>query len=506
MEASETTPYVVKTSLRVGAMWIRPLVEKLVQLRSSVEAHGNLVFTLALLGRFEAGLPLTANFVSQGFIGACLRSVCVRHGELRPAVVEFAHPETLDALRATQHTVTTPMEEFHNTTGLTQTLNSAARRFRAVLVTNLFLRISGWQLRTLRLQLRCTGAKHTKVVENYLVRALQRHVNGAKLLDPAAYKSPAIQKLQLLEDMDCLAIIHLHRQTLLSPDLRDAQGTAAHDPENLGLLHNELVTRKPHLYVAYGLELQRLCETLLVEQHDRDLEREPGSRPQAPFHVIPQLCVKTRSVTFGAQQLAEFAKHFVSLDPRATELFSASDFPSKSQRQQTSTANWSQAIAKLLRAEQTELSRFAALPPERQEQQQLSHSKKLEKLRGQRQAKGAKVETTQATAEKQTLKRKRESEEPQPASKRRKTTPKPFALAKVPRSTWLRAFDNKLIAAKLFAVPLHLAKRWSGTVTTDGVVACWHLERPSSVPRRPNKLRTNTRRAPKRPRYPTRLV
>jgi hypothetical protein len=84
--------YVVKTALKVGADWLRPLVEQVVRLRSEVEAHGNLVFTLTLLKRAESKQPITAEFVSQGFLGACMRAVTVRRADQRkPDVVEFTH-------------------------------------------------------------------------------------------------------------------------------------------------------------------------------------------------------------------------------------------------------------------------------------------------------------------------------------------------------------------------------------------------------------------------------
>jgi hypothetical protein len=63
--------YVVKTALKMGADWVRPLVEQVIRLRSEVEAHGNLVFTLTLLKRAESKQPITAEFVSQGYLGAC---------------------------------------------------------------------------------------------------------------------------------------------------------------------------------------------------------------------------------------------------------------------------------------------------------------------------------------------------------------------------------------------------------------------------------------------------
>ena len=70
--------YVVVTALKVRTPFIRQTVESIVQSRSRIESYGNAVFTLMLLQRFESNNKITAEFVSQSAIGACMRSVCIR--------------------------------------------------------------------------------------------------------------------------------------------------------------------------------------------------------------------------------------------------------------------------------------------------------------------------------------------------------------------------------------------------------------------------------------------
>jgi hypothetical protein len=122
--------YVVKTALQVGADWLRPLVEQVVRLRSEVEARGNLVFTLTLLKRAESKQPITAEFVSQGFLGACMRAVTVRRAISASRTPWSLHTYTvvLPDLRAAQQTVTRSMTAFHNSKGLTQTFDLFVRR------------------------------------------------------------------------------------------------------------------------------------------------------------------------------------------------------------------------------------------------------------------------------------------------------------------------------------------------------------------------------------------
>jgi hypothetical protein len=545
--------YVVKTALKVGADWLRPLVEQVVRLRSEVEAHGNLVFTLTLLKRAESKQPITAEFVSQGFIGACMRAVTVRRADQRkPDVVEFTHTVVLPDLRAAQQTVIRSMTAFHNSKGLTETLNAAARRYRTVLVTNVCLRIEGWQKSTLRLQLRAAdaadGAKPcTKVLETFRVRALQRHINRAKLLDPAAYKSPSIQVWTLQADRACLAVLRVHQQELLPTALRAPQpagNVGGYDPLHKGILHEKLVTKDPHLYLDYGLALQRQYEALRVEEHKEKQDHKEHKehkekqdrkeykkdsvdrpRPRAPFLVLPQLGVKLRSMTFGQEQMAEFATVFVAPHAKAPELLGDIALPTLIQRTACVTERLQQAVRVSVEEEAKEKSRYAALTPAKRMRQQDSHTRRVQRLQAQRAKKVVKITKAQAVAKRRELaaaktagvavqrkkKRKRSTSKADTVPALPLSTCKRQKVRAVPRSTWLRALDDHAVARKLFAVPKHLAKRWTGSVTTDGVVACWHLVRPPpAVPNAgPASLHTPSTRSSGKGRAaarPTRLV
>jgi hypothetical protein len=107
-------------------------IEDIVQLRSRVQALGNLVFNKAILLACASG-SLPEQITSQAFIGACQRAVCVRDGEQRPSIVNFKHVECLPFLEQAQHYVIQKLNTFDNSSQLTETFNQAAREYVTVL-------------------------------------------------------------------------------------------------------------------------------------------------------------------------------------------------------------------------------------------------------------------------------------------------------------------------------------------------------------------------------------
>ena len=108
MSSSE---YIVATALKPRKKIIGQWIEELVQRRSRIESYGNTVFTLMLLQRFESKSEITASFVSQAAIGACMRSVCVRKRNERPSAVEFKYKDVQACMRKGLATGCYPTDE-----------------------------------------------------------------------------------------------------------------------------------------------------------------------------------------------------------------------------------------------------------------------------------------------------------------------------------------------------------------------------------------------------------
>ena len=151
MSSSE---YIVATALKPRTNIVGKRIEELVQRRSRIESYGNAVFTMMLLRRFESKSDITASFVSQAAIGACMRSVCVRKRNERPSAVEFKCADVQTCMRVSQQEVTQRMNSFDSDEleGVCQIMNDAARRYLTIFKNN-FSTI--WQYRAIIADLRC---------------------------------------------------------------------------------------------------------------------------------------------------------------------------------------------------------------------------------------------------------------------------------------------------------------------------------------------------------------
>jgi len=118
------------------------VIEEIVQLRSRVQATANLVFTRSVLSACKDGRLLSKHMVSQSFVGACMRAVCVRDGKAEPDRVQYGHKECLSYLQDAQTVVVDRMKFdnmfFDTDKGLTETMNKAAKEYKTVLHNNVW--------------------------------------------------------------------------------------------------------------------------------------------------------------------------------------------------------------------------------------------------------------------------------------------------------------------------------------------------------------------------------
>jgi hypothetical protein len=178
MSSSE---YIVATALKPRKKIIGQWIEELVQRRSRIESYGNAVFTLMLLQRFESKSEITASFVSQAAIGACMRSVCVRKRNERPSAVEFKYKDVQACMRVSQQEVTQRMNSFDSdeSEGVYQIMNDAARRYLTICKNNVS---TIWQYRAILADLRCrsyfaTTGNNRKLL-TFVARSIVRIVSS----------------------------------------------------------------------------------------------------------------------------------------------------------------------------------------------------------------------------------------------------------------------------------------------------------------------------------------
>ena len=148
-----TKETVVRSTLRSP---FKNTIEEIVQVRSRVQATGNLVFTKAILLAVSSG-SLPRRISSQAFISACQRSVCVRKERDEPLIVEFEHADCVPYLHQAQAFVNERLTTFDSDKALTETFNQAAREYHTVLQNGIIMNFVHWQ----RKLLNCLLAKHS---------------------------------------------------------------------------------------------------------------------------------------------------------------------------------------------------------------------------------------------------------------------------------------------------------------------------------------------------------
>jgi hypothetical protein len=140
--------YVVKSSS------YKKILNSIIQMRSRVEAYGNLVFTHAILSCFQTNGHIHEKMISQSFIGAYMRSVCVRT-EAQPSIVVYSPcPDSEQYLQASSGTVTSMMKTFDSSLGWTETFNQAVRQYTTSLHNNIFIHFQQWQRSLIRWELK----------------------------------------------------------------------------------------------------------------------------------------------------------------------------------------------------------------------------------------------------------------------------------------------------------------------------------------------------------------
>ena len=180
--------FVIRSYLRSD---FKEAIEDIVQLRSRVQALGNLVFTKALLLSAKQG-PLPPRITSQAFFSACMRSVCVRGIETKPKTPKFIHADCLPFLLQAQEHVIEQITIFDNDEQMTQTFNQAAREYNTVLTNNVFMNFGKWQHKLLTLMIE--DEDMTKDAKRFSVVKMKQMINRAPNGPNAAkYKSNSVR-------------------------------------------------------------------------------------------------------------------------------------------------------------------------------------------------------------------------------------------------------------------------------------------------------------------------
>ena len=277
----------------------REPVEAIVQLRSRVQAEGNLVFTKAVLLAAATG-SLPDDIVQQSFIGACQRSVCVRDGAIRPKICVYKPNSDCQAfLQAAQAAVTSKMTSFGDDSGLTQTFNQAAREYVTVLTNGVWMNFVKWQTKLIYslLQAYDVEKSYKGFVTKSLLQIINRAPNGP---NPNMYKSDRVREegMTFLGGPKANEIVKMFEgwMSMIPDKVLRKNNVPATDWDGIACKEHIISHLAKFLYT--GIKIVEQIEVL------RDRIPDDKKMPTIP-QVIPQLCFKLRCVTFGVEQTTE---------------------------------------------------------------------------------------------------------------------------------------------------------------------------------------------------------
>ena len=266
-------------------------IEDIVQLRSRVQALGNMVFTKALLLAASKG-SLPTRITSQAFFSACMRAVCVRGTDEKPKPATFVHSGCLPFLLEAQAHVVDQTTSFDSDSKLTETFNQAAREYNTVFTNNVFMHFSAWQHKLLTELL--ADEDMTKDAKRYVVAKLKQVINRAPNGPNADnYKSDSVrtQGVPFSDGDRAKSIVEMFKKWMKCiPDKKNKP-----TKDWFGIVSEFHIKKNIDEFTFVGIQIATELEKI----------GDHGERSPRIPQVIPQLTFKTRAVTFGVQQTAE---------------------------------------------------------------------------------------------------------------------------------------------------------------------------------------------------------
>ena len=286
---------VVRSILRTN---FKDAIEDIVQLRSRVQALGNLVFNKAVLLACASG-SLPEQITSQAFIAACQRAVCVRNEERYPSIIKFKHVDCLPFLEQAQHYVIQKLNTFDNNSQLTETFNQAAREYVTVLTNGVWMNFVKWQRKLIRVLLEQSHLTKSSMrfVVDRILQIINRAPNGP---NPNNYKCESVRELGVpfIEGEKAKEIIDTFVEWMAPIPNKPMKKSQI---DWLGIANQTHIESNLSKFLYTGLKIVSKLEEI------RDGMGDEQKKPRIP-QIIPQLTYKIRCVTFGVEQTRELSQ------------------------------------------------------------------------------------------------------------------------------------------------------------------------------------------------------
>ena len=452
----KTRQYTVKSTLH-AVPWLKGYIEKLVQATSELEARGSAVYTLALLRATETfGENLPKQFFEQGFVTACLKSV---RSDTPPKY--SVNQQCLQYLVHARREVPPALTEV-DLGGYCELVNSLGRRYITMIKNNIVMHTRSRQRKAIHLFVSRQYPASTKSMVNYLTNRIVWEI--AKAVpntepDPLKYSDQKVPTtgVERIGSTEVRNFIVRHQSFLT----RAGQLEVATDDSG-GIFSDVNLTTCPENFFSY---LVFLFDTI------KDLSSD---RTQAPFQLVPQLKMRTRSITIGVEQLAEIMSSLGGELTHHQLPFSPEDLPSTLDFDKEKVARYDTKINHATIELTKKRKRVSELTPD------VPDSKRT------------KLEAQLDRAEKACSKIKLFGDKFRDQTAARKTPRAKVTFGDVTKDQW-KAFHHQLTRV-LFCPPPNILSHWNGVVTTDGVSASWHMVK--SQPKAPSYMRPTQKKAP----------
>jgi hypothetical protein len=472
--------YCVKTTLSCGNDYVKEVVQHIVEQVSIAESLANSVFTMAVLSFFQDHPKETfqKEFLSQNTIEACLRAVRVDVKDSpRPPIIKTDCTIVESYLRKAQEELAniTPSTIWPHLPQFSRTFKQSARTYETALINNLWVHAAKRLTTVIKAEVapHLLGSRNLKLCTGYIHNVIFRKIVCANTVtNIESYKNKENIRLYatpFLESDFVRDTIKEHHSWL-----KDAFQQLKTTDFTHGILSEDNVKRKPHLFLNYELFLAQRLDTI----RDKKAQTEQKTK-KATFTIIPQLTMKRRHVTFGKEQTIELLWYLAKQD-QAGDFIRKEQVPTKVEEREKNIEKLSSQArtlrSDLIRAEEdfinnkgdTELKKKHAC---------------VDYCRGNLCKKENTLLKERYDQHKRNKKRKKSSDQPPPPKKKQKL------------SSWQQSLTRDQVSylwsadLGLFCCPNKIRKGWAGVVTTDGVIASC-----TSIKEIKKHSRTGTRR------------
>ena len=222
----------------------------------------------------------------------------------------FKHKECEPYLQEAQQEVIRRMSNFDDDTGLTETMNQAAREYHTVLKNGVWMNFTKWQTKFVIAELRNTELP--KAVRQFVIKKILQIANRAsKGPNASNYKSKLVVSHGVpFMELEGDAITKRLEATMLHiPETKDSKDWYGR-------------TVKSHILKNVALFLQA---GVLMVRRMLEIRKEGDKMPPI---IIPQLKYKVRAVTFGKEQTVELCRYLESIN-RHHDLLDPAEIPMK---------------------------------------------------------------------------------------------------------------------------------------------------------------------------------